>query len=106
MSYRFMRIIVLFDLPSETPDERRSYTKFRFGLLKIGFQMLQKSVYTKIALNASHEQSIVKSVRAIQPQTGIIHILSITEKQYQRMNTISSISNSECFDSDERIIFL
>ena len=41
MSYRFMRIIVMFDLPTITPAERQEYTKFRKFLLKSGFIMMQ-----------------------------------------------------------------
>lgn len=48
MSYRFMRIIVMFDLPVVTSAERQEYTKFRKFLLKSGFIMMQESVYTKI----------------------------------------------------------
>ena len=46
MSYRFMRIIVFFDLPTETALDRKNYTKFRKFLIKDGFIMLQYSVYT------------------------------------------------------------
>ena len=45
MSYRFMRIIVMFDLPTVTQAERQEYTKFRKFLLKSGFIMMQTSVY-------------------------------------------------------------
>ena len=45
MSYRFMRVIVFFDLPVLTSDDRRAYRKFRKSMLKKGFIMLQESVY-------------------------------------------------------------
>ena len=47
MSYRFMRILVMFDLPTETSEERRDYRKFRKNLIKNGFIMMQESVYVK-----------------------------------------------------------
>lgn len=43
MSYRFMRVLVLFDLPVLTGDQRREYARFRKFLLKSGFLMLQES---------------------------------------------------------------
>ena len=61
MSYRFMRIIVMFDLPVVTSVERQEYTKFRKFLLKSGFIMMQESVYTKIALNTSVADGIATS---------------------------------------------
>ena len=33
MSYRFMRVLVLFDLPVLTGDQRREYARFRKFLL-------------------------------------------------------------------------
>ena len=62
MSYRFMRIIVMFDLPVVTSVERQEYTKFRKFLLKSGFIMMQESVYTKIALNTSVADGIMQQV--------------------------------------------
>ena len=44
MSYRFMRVLVFFDLPTETETDRRNYRQFRRGLLKSGFFMMQESV--------------------------------------------------------------
>lgn len=44
MSYRYMRILVFFDLPVVTDEERRIYRTFRKYLIKNGFLMLQESV--------------------------------------------------------------
>ena len=44
MSYRFMRIIVFFDLPTETLEDKREYRKFRKMLIENGFVMMQESV--------------------------------------------------------------
>ena len=48
MSYRFMRVMVMFDLPTETSMERRHYRWFRKFLIDEGFIMMQESIYTKI----------------------------------------------------------
>lgn len=37
MSYRFMRVLVFFDLPTETAEERRAYRLFRKTLITNGF---------------------------------------------------------------------
>jgi len=57
MSYRYMRIIVFFDLPLTTYLDQKEYNKFHKFLIKAGYIMMQESVYTKLALN----MSIVKS---------------------------------------------
>ena len=48
-----MRVLVFFDLPVITSENRRAYSKFRKFLLKNGFMMLQESVYCKLALNGT-----------------------------------------------------
>lgn len=46
-----MRVMVLFDLPVETAQQRKAYIQFRRALISDGFIMMQESVYTKIVLN-------------------------------------------------------
>ena len=59
MSYRFMRVIVFFDLPTETTEDKKNYRKFRKFLIKGGFLMLQESVYAKLALNYTQVEQII-----------------------------------------------
>ena len=63
MSYRYMRVLVLFDLPMVSAQERRIYSKFRKYLIKNGFLMLQESVYCKMALNQTAANSIMEGIR-------------------------------------------
>ena len=106
LSYRFMRVIVFFDLPVITNEERRAYTQFRKFLLKSGFMMLQESVYCKLALNSVAVNTIVENVRKNSPDKGIVQVLSVTEKQYSKMNLIIGNLKSEVLDSDERLVIL
>ena len=59
MNYRYMRVIVFFDLPTETAEDKKEYRNFRKFLIKKGFLMLQESVYCKLALNMTVADSIV-----------------------------------------------
>ena len=106
MSYRFMRILVFFDLPVGTSSERREYVKFRRFLIKKGFLMMQQSVYCKLALNQTVKQGIVKSVKENSPDEGLVQILVVTEKQFAKMEYIVGEKRSTIIDSDERIIIL
>jgi Fe-S cluster assembly protein SufB len=85
MSYRFMRVLVLFDLPVLTGDQRREYARFRKFLLKSGFLMLQESVYCKLALNTTVVNGIVDQIHKNKPEEGLIQLLTVTEKQYAKM---------------------
>lgn len=106
MSYRYMRILVMFDLPVGTAVERRNYQVFRKFLIKSGFLMLQESIYCKIAQNSTMADYIIESVRKNKPRSGLVQLLKVTEKQYSRMEYIVGESKSEVLDSDERLIIL
>nr|WP_318686028.1 CRISPR-associated endonuclease Cas2 [uncultured Acetatifactor sp.] len=101
-----MRVIVLFDLPVTTSEDMRQYTKFRKYLLKSGFIMMQESVYSKLALNATVAEAIVGNLRKNKPETGLVQALTMTEKQFQKIEFIVGDSKSNVLDSDERLIVL
>lgn len=101
-----MRVLVFFDLPVLTSENRRAYAKFRRFLLKNGFLMLQESVYCKLALNSSAVNAIVDDVHKNKPEEGLIQLLTVTEKQYAKMDIILGQVKSEVLDTDERLVIL
>lgn len=70
-----MRILVFFDLPVLTLENRRAYIKFRKHLLKSGFMMLQESVYCKLALNGTVANAIIENVHKNKPEQGLVQLL-------------------------------
>ena len=101
-----MRILVMFDLPTETSEERRDYRKFRKNLIKNGFIMMQESVYVKLVLNTTSVNLLVKQVREHKPVDGHICLLTVTEKQYSKMEILTGDIQSEILDTTERVIVL
>lgn len=83
-----MRILVFFDLPTETSRDRKIYSKFRKFLIKEGFIMMQESVYSKLTLNNSVTKSVRDKIEKNKPPRGIVQMLVITEKQYSSMEYI------------------
>lgn len=106
MSYRYMRIMVFFDLPTLTSANRRDYAQFRKYLIKNGFIMLQESVYCKLALNATVSEAIAQGIRKNKPPEGLVQILTLTEKQFSKMEIITGEFKTNVLDSDERLIVL
>ena len=106
MNYRFVRILVLFDLPVLTVENRRNYSRFRKFLIKNGFMMMQESVYCRMALNQSIANSIISSIRANKPPEGLVQILTVTEKQFSKMELLTGSYTSEVIDSDEMLIII
>ncbi|HIS03799.1 MAG TPA: CRISPR-associated endonuclease Cas2 [Candidatus Pullichristensenella avicola] len=101
-----MRVIVFFDLPVQTSEQRREYAQFRKHLVKSGFVMMQESVYCKLALNMSVAGAIMENVRQNKPPEGLVQMLVVTEKQFARMEFVVGEACSEIVDSDERTVFL
>ena len=85
---------------------RRAYTKFRKFLLKNGFLMLQESVYCKLALNGTAVRTIIENVHKNKPEEGLIQLLTVTEKQYAKMDIVIGNIKSEVLNSDERLVIL
>ncbi|MFV0558059.1 MAG: CRISPR-associated endonuclease Cas2 [Enterococcus sp.] len=106
MSYRYMRLLLMFDMPTETADERKAYRKFRKFLLAEGFIMHQFSVYSKLLLNGTASKSMVTRLKQNNPQKGIITILSVTEKQFAKMIYLNGERDQCVGNSDTRVIFL
>lgn len=104
MSYRYMRVLVLFDLPTVTIEDRKSYVKFRKYLIKNGFMMLQESVYCKLALNSTVANAISAGIKTNKPEAGLVQLLVITEKQFSKMEFITGSKTSDILDTDERLV--
>ncbi len=101
-----MRVVVFFDLPTETAEERREYRKFRTALLKNGFFMMQESVYSKIALNNTAAEVIKETVRKFRAKKGIIQMLTVTERQFENMEFVLGQKQTAVVDSPDRWVLL
>ena len=101
-----MRVMVFFDLPVLTEADRRNYRKFRKSLIKSGFMMLQESVYCKLVQNSTAAESVADNIRKNKPPAGLVQVLMVTEKQYNKMEYIVGEKNTNVLDSDTRIIVL
>lgn len=105
-TFRFMRIIVFFDLPTETNEDKRSYRKFRKALIKDGFIMMQESVYTKLMTTPSVENSVKNLIHKNKPERGIVQSLTVTEKQFSKMEFVVGEYKSDVIDSEDRVVIL
>ncbi len=106
MSYRFMRMIVFFDLPTITEADRREYRRFRKMLIENGFIMMQESVYCRMVLNQNVQKSVENVIRSEKPNNGVVQLLTVTEKQFAGMSYIVGKNESDVIDSDERLVIL
>lgn len=101
-----MRVIVLYDLPIISSSDIKAYTKFRKFLIRNGFMMMQKSVYTKLALNQTICRNIMENVRKNKPDAGVVQMIAITERQYSKMEIVVGEIQTTVLSSDERLVVL
>ena len=101
-----MRMLLMFDMPTDTAEERKAYRKFRKFLLSEGFIMHQFSVYSKLLLNSSANKAMVDRLQENNPKKGSITLLTVTEKQFARMIYLHGERNTSVANSDNRLVFL
>lgn len=106
MSYRYMRMILMFDVPVDTAEERKAYRKFRNFLINEGFIMHQFSIYSKLLLNNSANNAMIERLKTHNPKKGNITLLTVTEKQFSRMIYLNGEQNTSVANTDSRIVFL
>ena len=106
MNYRYMRVIVFFDLPVTTAKERRAYTMFRKHLIKSGFVMMQESVYCKLVSNGTAADAVTENMRKNKPSDGIVQVLRVTESQFAKMEYMVGGKSNDYLDTDERLVII
>ena len=83
-----MRMIVFFDLPVKTKNERREATRFRNFLMNDGYHMLQFSVYARVCNGLDAVEKHRVRLKQNLPNNGAIRMLVITEKQYSSIEIL------------------
>lgn len=104
---KFMRVLLMFDVPTLTKKDRKNATKFRNNLIKLGFFMMQFSVYMRICKGTSAANAVVSRVREILPPLGNVRSLIITEKQFDNMQILLGAPsfNENANDNKNLVLF-
>lgn len=84
-AYRIMWILVFFDLPTETKNDKKNYIAFRKKILADGFQMFQFSMYIRHCSSRENADVHTQRIKRILPPKGHIGIMCVTDKQFGMM---------------------
>lgn len=84
-----MRIVVFFDLPVTTKNERYLAARFRRFLLNEGYHMLQFSVYGRVCNSVENAEMHFSRLEKEAPKNGAVRCMIVTEKQYAGMRIIA-----------------
>lgn len=92
---RFMRMIVFFDLPTLTKQDRKQASKFRSALLKDGYYMMQLSVYSRICKGVAQVEKHAQRLKCLIPPSGSVRLMTVTEKQFADMEILIGESKKQ-----------
>ena len=102
-----MRLMLFFDLPTESSLQRKAYRTFVKFLTTEGFIRVQYSVYSKLCINSSSAETAARHVMDNAPVEGDIRYLIITENQYLKITNINdTYSLQEKITTTDRTIMI
>ena len=77
-----MKVMVMFDLPTTGPNQRREYTRFRKRLFQWGFEPFQESVYVKECDTEGHMKMVSRMIGGIVPAEGKVATCNFSDRQW------------------------
>jgi CRISPR-associated protein Cas2 len=83
-----MRLLVFFDLPVLTKEERRNAARFRNFLISDGYDMMQLSIYSRACRGQEMVDKHMHRLNGHLPPSGCVRALQMTEQQYGRMRIL------------------
>lgn len=93
--------MVFYDLPTENAKERRNAARFHKMLVRLGYTMMQKSVYVRLFRNKSHLSSEAQAIRQMVPPNSSVFILPMSLDDFKRIVFVSGQSfDMEWFADD------
>jgi len=93
--YRMAWVLVFFDLPVGTSEERKAATNFRKDLIHDGYMMVQFSVYARPCGTADRVETQVRRLKSRIPSKGEVRGLMISDAQWGRMIVMRSQQTAE-----------
>ena len=101
-----MRLMIMFDLPVETSQQRKAYRTFRKSLINEGFVMVQYSVYVRVCINRKSATFMEKRIEKFLPANGLIQTFMLTEKQYNDSHFLVGKPVEDVRNSSDRTVIL
>lgn len=97
----------MYDLPTQTIADKRSYQLFHKFLIKDGYDMLQYSLYSRICNSQVVADKHIARLKFNLPNVGNVRLLQVTEKQYASMEfLVGDMTNFEKITANNKQLFL
>lgn len=98
-------ILLLFDLPVTTDEDRRLYRYFRKWMRSNGYVMYQKSAYVKLLRNMETAENELCKIRTAAPEGGQVNAAAMTLAAFKQIQTLKGERFNISFFSDD-IVFV
>ncbi|MES2997634.1 MAG: CRISPR-associated endonuclease Cas2 [Verrucomicrobiota bacterium] len=102
---KLMWLIVFFDLPVKTKEQRKNATQFRNFLLNDGYMMVQFSIYSRTCRAQDAVDKHLRRALDHLPETGSVRALQVTDKQYSRMRILLGNQMAEESKGGQQLLF-
>ncbi|MFQ5445682.1 MAG: CRISPR-associated endonuclease Cas2 [Saprospiraceae bacterium] len=80
-----MWILVFYDLPTFSKEERKAQAQFRKDLMSNGFIMFQFSIYVRHCSSMENAEVHMRRILNYLPSKGKVGIMCITDRQFGMM---------------------
>ncbi len=77
-------LVVAFDLPVGTKEQRKAACDFREWLKDDGFLMLQWSVYARACVTFARQETHIERLKRNVPPEGSVRAIFVTRAQWER----------------------
>ena len=98
-------VLVFFDLPVQSPEQRKIATQFRKDLLRDGYFMVQYSVYARPCGSADRVDTQVRRIKNHIPPGGEVRSMIITDAQWGRMKIYRNNAPTNPETMPEQMLF-
>lgn len=98
--YKMGWLIVTFDLPVGTKQQRKQATAFRNYLVDDGYQMVQFSVYARACVTFARQETHIERVKRNLPPEGSVRAIFVTRAQWERSYVIHGSPATETVAED------
>lgn len=99
-----MWILVMFDLPTDTKQQRKDASGFREFLLDEGFERSQFSVYARFVNGKEAFATRVRRIERNLPSGGDVQILNFTDRQYRDIVHFSDQGRRKARENPQQLV--
>lgn len=101
-----MVLLLSFDLPRDTKEERKEAAEYRKRLVELGFDMKQYSLYEREVLTVETRNHLIEILEDEVPKNGLITLYVLPDEVNKKQITILGENVPKLGNSEPQLIVL